>query len=243
VKRNIVRIEETKCNGCGLCVKACHEGAIQIIDGKARLVSDIYCDGLGACLGKCPEDAITIDQREAAAFDEHAVNKRMAQMATARTNSAHASAHHSCPGAAAMMLHPGAAGASGSSEAAHTPTRSELRNWPVQLRLAPVQAPYFSGANLLIAADCVPTAFPAFHSRLLAGKTLLIACPKLDDVSEYREKLAEIFHQNNIASVEVAHMEVPCCFGLVQLVSLALRDSGKDIPMEETTVGITGGLA
>lgn len=217
VTRKIVRIDEEKCDGCGLCVPACPEGAIQIIDGKARLVSDTYCDGLGACLGHCPKDAITIEEREAEPFDEEAVQAHLE------------TEHHiaaACPSAQVMQF--------------KVPAKSELAQWPIQLTLVPPQAPYLNNADLLIAADCTPFAYPQFHQDLLKGKTILIGCPKLDDVQFYIEKLAQIFSHNNIASVTVAHMEVPCCFGLTYIVKEALSQAGKDIPVEDITISIRG---
>jgi NAD-dependent dihydropyrimidine dehydrogenase PreA subunit len=274
--RNIVKIDEEKCTGCGLCVPACEEGAIQIIDGKARLVSEIYCDGLGNCLGKCPEDAITIEQREAEAFDLSAVERHLEEL-----GSEHPEPHSpvaggcpgsrvqdlrgpvgSCPGSAAQALKSSFSGRPGgphgvqlrcpgsvaeaiereeAEEAAEaTPREPQLGNWPVQLRLVPVEAPYFDGADLLIAADCVPFAYPEFHERLLSDHALVIGCPKLDDVDLYVKKLAQIIARNDIKAVRVAHMEVPCCFGLVHIVSEALKESGKAIPAQTVQIGIRG---
>jgi Pyruvate/2-oxoacid:ferredoxin oxidoreductase delta subunit len=262
--RNIVRIDEAKCNGCGLCVTACAEGAIAIVDGKAKLVKDQYCDGLGACLGECPQDAITIEQREADAFDEAAVQKHLAGQGTQHASHApvahkpaaqpapapHKHAIGGCPGAAAMALGgcPGSAAKSlGSSPATTSPaagpqTPSQLRNWPLQLKLVSPMAPYLEGAKLCIAADCTAFAYPDFHRDMLAGKVLLIACPKLDDVASYAEKLAGIFTHNDIRSVEVVYMEVPCCSGLVHLVRQAIAESAKPIPLTLTKVGLEGGV-
>jgi len=245
-KRKIIRIDEEKCDGCGLCVPACAEGAIQVIDGKARLVSDVYCDGFGDCLGECPQGAITIVDREAEAFDEQAVKRHLADQAEKRVfGDRHTAAEpepppSGCPGMLARMFQRPLAAHPPASDApdAHAPSR--LVNWPIQLNLVPVIAPYFQGARLLIAADCVPCAFADFHERFLAGKTLLIGCPKLDNVGHYREKMAQILRGNDIQSVEVLHMEVPCCFGLVQAVRLALRDSGKEIPLAITRIGLRG---
>jgi ferredoxin len=239
--RKIVLIDEEKCDGCGQCVPACAEGAIQVIDGKARLVADIYCDGLGACLGECPRGAITIQEREAEAFDPEAVERHLRRLRAQEPEGQEASeaTPHACPGAAARSLRaPGVASATtGTAEA---PAESELANWPVQIQLVPVEAPWFDGADLLIAADCVACALPDLHRRFLAGRVLLVGCPKLDDVDLYRHKLAQIFKRNNIRSVSVLHMEVPCCFGLVRLVGDALEDAGVDIPAHVTEVGIRG---
>ena len=242
--RQIVKIDEEKCDGCGVCVPTCAEGAIQIIDGKARLVSDVYCDGLGACLGECPQDAISIEEREAAAFDEEAAHRHVERQETAAQvcgcSSEPESTGHACPGSASQVLQPaGSVPTAGNGDESPV-TPSALANWPVQLVLAPVQAPYFQGARLLIAADCVPFAVADFHQGFLAGRTLLMGCPKLDDAELYRRKLAQIFIQNDIQSVEVLYMEVPCCFGLAHLIRLAIQESGKDIPVEITKIGIRG---
>jgi Fe-S-cluster-containing hydrogenase component 2 len=246
--RKIIRIDEEKCDGCGRCADACAEGAVRIIGGKARLVSETYCDGLGACIGDCPQGAITIEEREAEEFDAQAVEHHLAGRkptpASERARPA-AALHwqgHACPGSLSQMLQPRQAAPAGAGDAEGDGPAPQLRNWPVQIRLVPIRAPYFQGAHLLIAADCVPFAFADFHRRLLAGKVVLIGCPKLDDVEFYREKLAEIFRQNDIRSVEVAHMEVPCCFGLVQLVRFVLADAGKEIPLILTKIGIRGAI-
>lgn len=245
--RKIVHIDEEKCNGCGLCVPACAEGAIQIIDGKARLVSDKYCDGLGTCLGEFPRGAITIIEREAEEFDEEAVKEHLARRKS--EPSVHTHQHgFSCPGSRVIDLKH----ESETRENAKAPTkafsngevflsiRSQLLNWPVQLMLVPVDAPYFDGADLLVTADCVPFAYPNYHLELLKGKNVVIGCTKLDDGNYYVKKLAEIFKRNDIKSVTVAHMEVPCCYGLVKIVEEALNLSGKDIPLNLVEIGIKG---
>jgi Pyruvate/2-oxoacid:ferredoxin oxidoreductase delta subunit len=232
--RKIVQIDEERCNGCGQCATACAEGAIAIIDGKARLVSETYCDGLGACLGECPQDAIAIGEREAAAFDAEAVEEHLAHP--------HAPAARpepllcGCPGTATRAFERAAGLDACLSEA----VPSQLGNWPVQLRLVPPTAPYLRGAKLLIAADCAPFAFADFHRRFLADRVLLIGCPKLDDVACYRQKLAQILQDSDIQSIDVVHMEVPCCFGLVQLVAQAVAESGKAVPVSVTKIGIHG---
>lgn len=261
--RKIITIDEEKCDGCGLCVDACHEGAIQLVDGVAKLVSDSYCDGLGDCLGECPQGAITIDEREAVDFDEKAVaahlekihdlKKASLDMAPSGLGHGHGPgkaqehAHAgTCPGAAMRQLKPvgqmaptaGPGSSPGAPLVGTTP--SALTNWPVQLHLTPVQAPFFHQAKLLIAADCVPFAQPDFHQGMLAGRTLLVGCPKLDDTSAYLDKLTAIFQFNEIESVEVAFMEVPCCNGLVRLVQSALEASGKDLQPALIRVGIRG---
>ncbi len=249
--RKIITIDEEKCDGCALCVDACHEGAIQIVDGVAKLVSESYCDGLGDCLGECPQGAITIEERDAPMFDERAVAAHLERQREARKASAGAGpTQHphvgGCPGAAVRQLTPvgamaptaGPGSAGGAVEGAKQP--SALTNWPVQLHLAPVQAPFFHQAKLLIAADCVPFAHPDFHRSMLAGRVLIIGCPKLDDTSAYLDKLTAIFRFNEIQSVEVAFMEVPCCHGLVRLVESALEASGKGLQPALTRVGIRG---
>ncbi len=225
MKRKIVKIDEEKCTGCGQCAGACAEGAIRIADGKARLVSESYCDGLGACLGECPEGAIAIEEREAEEFDEKAVE------------AAHDAAPHACPGSAVRELKPRpAAGA----ESAAPSGESELRHWPVQLMLVAPTAPFLKGADLLLAADCVPFAMADFHPKFLRGRSVVIGCPKLDDPAIYVQKLTEIFKRSGIRSITVVHMEVPCCFGLNRIAEAALEASGKHYPMRDVTVSIEG---
>jgi Fe-S-cluster-containing hydrogenase component 2 len=238
VLRNIVKIDEEKCTGCGLCIPACAEGALQIVDGKARLVKDIYCDGLGACLGECPQGAITIIQREAEEFDEKAVEEYLEKSRVVPPVQ-HVHPHSTgCPSAQMQQLER-------EREEKPTPTPAEKREtrlstWPVQLKLLPPNAPFFENADLLITADCVPFAYADFHEDLLKGKTLAIGCPKLDDATLYRDKLASIFRMSNIKSVTVVNMEVPCCFGLYRLVKEALASSGKNIPLRQETISIKG---
>jgi Pyruvate/2-oxoacid:ferredoxin oxidoreductase delta subunit len=234
--RKIIKIDEEKCDGCGLCIPSCEEGALQIIDGKARLVSDVYCDGLGACLGECPRGALSMEEREAVEFDEEAAREHVARRSS-EEQATQAEPPRACPGLLSQTLEPAEAPAE-SAHQAQTP--SALRNWPVQIELAPVNAPYFDGARLLLAADCVPFAFADFHRVFISGRTVLVGCPKLDDPGAYREKLAELFRRNDITSIEVAHMEVPCCYGLAHLVTMALQDSGKDIPLSLTRIGVRG---
>ena len=228
-KRKIIKIDEAKCNGCGLCIPNCREGAIKIIDGKARLIGDVLCDGLGACLGHCPQGAITMEEREAAAFDEAAVRAHVTEK----------KASCGCPGAKVMDFRTGKPGV---AAGARTHQESQLRQWPVQLRLVPAQAPYLNGSDLLICADCVPFACADFHNRLLQGKVLLVACPKLDDPQAYKEKLNQIIAQNDFKSIVYARMEVPCCAGLVNVIKQALADNGKTgIPFREEIISIQGG--
>lgn len=222
--RKIVKIDEERCDGCGQCVPACAENAIEIVNGKARLASESCCDGLGACLGECPQDAITIEKREAAEFDEEEVARRAAGSCPAP----------GAPPAACELVDLEGERTEGSS------VPSRLENWPLQLKLAPTGAPWLQGADLVIAADCVPAAFPDFHRRFLGRKKLLIGCPKLDSAEFYRKKLAQIFSINDIGSIDVVYMEVPCCFGLVHLVHESLKESGKEIPLTLHKVGIKG---
>ena len=235
--RNVVSIDEEKCDGCGECVTACAEGAIQVIDGKARLISETYCDGLGACLGECPQDAITIEERESEEFDEEAVRRHLEESKTAAPTGV---VECGCPGSAPQVIERCELQDKKGEPGEASEVESRLVNWPVQIQLLPAKAPYFDGASLLIAADCVPFAYADFHRKLLEGKTLLIGCPKLDSADFYRKKLAQIFIQNDIKSVDVVYMEVPCCFGLVHLVHESLKESGKDIPLTLTKVGIRG---
>jgi len=239
--REIVSIDEERCNGCGLCIPACQEGAIQLIDGKARLVAENLCDGLGACLGHCPQDAIRIERREAEGFDESAVEQHAADQAPdpAPVNT-RPGPPAGCPSARFGRLgdqHVGepVANADDDGESA-----SELRQWPVQLRLLPPTAPMLRGARLLLAADCVPVACGDFHRRMLRGRALAIACPKLDDPTGYIEKLTQIIRANNLAELEVVHMEVPCCTGLLRMAAEARRRSGCDVPLVDTVVSIEG---
>jgi len=226
-KRKIVRIDEEKCNGCALCIPNCAEGALQIVEGKAKLTTDKFCDGLGACLGHCPQDAITIIEREAEQFDEKAVEIHLHPVPS----------FSGCPSSRAMHFKP-----SKSPVATEPSARavSELSHWPVQLTLVPVNAPYFQGADLLIVADCVPLAYANFHQDFLKGKAVVVGCPKLDDVQCYRDKLTEIFRTNPIKSITVPFMEVPCCFGLVKATEDALKASGKNIPLKKVKIGIRG---
>jgi ferredoxin len=295
LKRQIITIDEDKCTGCGLCIPNCPEGALQIIDGKASLVSDLFCDGLGACIGHCPEGAITTETREAGAYDESTVMENIARQGqnVIRAHLAHLAEHKQddyfrealaylvdhdieipgefleascgCGGTAAPerpcanrgetakpASEPRFAGCPGSrvmnfaDEQAPAETAgpssmpSRLRQWPVQIMLVPTQAPFLRGADVLIAADCVPFAYADFHERLLKGKVLLVGCPKLDDAQVYHDKLTEMFRQNDIRSVTVAHMEVPCCFGMVKLVESAIERSGKDIPFERHMISVKG---
>ena len=231
VLRNIVKIDENKCNGCGVCIPACAEGSIQIIDGKARLVKDIYCDGLGACLGKCPQDAITVIQREAEEFNEKVAEEHVKRTQTA---SSACPTPMMCPSVKVMQLE------NEPKETTAAKMVSRISNWPYQLKLLPPNAPFFENADLLIVADCVPFAYADFHEDMLKGRILAIGCPKLDDATLYRNKLAEIFRNSNIHSITIVNMEVPCCFGLIRLVKEALELSGKTVPLRQQTISIKG---
>jgi NAD-dependent dihydropyrimidine dehydrogenase PreA subunit len=239
--RKIVQIDAAKCNGCGLCVPSCAEGAIKIVDGKAQLAADNLCDGLGACLGDCPQDAIRIIERAADAFDETAVAKQLHAAGETKTvaEAQPSHGHHAggCPGSRVMTLAPPAP-ASVAKAAGSQP--SSLGQWPVQLKLVPINAPYFQGADLLIAADCVPFAYADFHRDFLAGKVVVIGCPKLDDNNFYLQKLTELFRTSTIKSITVVRMEVPCCGGIVAAARQALAASGREIPFKEVTIGIDG---
>jgi len=238
VLRSIVKIDEEKCTGCGLCVPACAEGAIKIINGKAKLISDKYCDGLGACLGECPVGAITIEERETEEFDEEAVKEHLKREQTVPAVHYSHSVHQPCPSAKVMYFERNLT----EKEVVTAPEKSAsmLSQWPVQLTLVPPTAPFFENADLLIAADCVPFAYANFHSDFLRGKTLVVGCPKLDNAGFYKEKLTEIFKQSNIRSVTVVNMEVPCCFGLYRLIKEALDSSGKNVPLKQEIISIKG---
>lgn len=212
MKRRVIHIDQDKCNGCGACASACHEGAIGMINGKARLMRDDYCDGLGDCLPACPTNAITFVEREAAPYDEAAVQANKAALKAGKA-----------------------------VDTAFAPTVSRLQQWPVQIKLAPVNAPYFNGAQLLIAADCTAYAYAGFHEKFMKGHVTLIGCPKLDAI-DYSEKLTEIFRNNDIRSISVVRMEVPCCGGMTYAVQKAIANSGKDIPCKVTVLSINGDI-
>lgn len=298
VTRKIIKIDEEKCNGCGLCIPNCPEGALKVIDGKVRLISDLFCDGLGACIGHCPEGAITIEEREAEEYDERKVMENIVKQGenVVREHLEHLEDHGAddflkeavdylneigmkierrekkvesdspcgclgstikdidedekdmknspapsgCPGAALMKVNT-ENDLDEDEDIPNTRQKSSLRQWPVQLNLLPSFAPFFKDADLLVAADCVPFADANFHSELLKGKTVVIGCPKLDDIGSYEDKFTEIFKANDLKSVTVAIMEVPCCYGMYTAVENAIRASGKDIRLEKVVIGVGGG--
>lgn len=247
--RQIIHIDEDKCNGCGACAHACHEGAIEMVNGKAHLMRDDYCDGMGDCLPQCPTGAITFTQREAAAYDEAAVEEHK-KARQAACDSAPAQQDKKEPAPSAAPFHPGCPGHQmrqfqRSNDAAPQPSgstctpQSQLAQWPVQIQLVPVNAPYFDGAKLLIAADCTAYAYAGMHQEFMRGRVTLIGCPKLDDV-DYSEKLTQIIQTNNIQSVTVVRMQVPCCGGLEHAAITALKNSGKFLPWQVVTISLDG---
>ncbi|MCX5902160.1 MAG: 4Fe-4S binding protein [Proteobacteria bacterium] len=240
VKRKIIQIDEERCNGCGQCVPSCAEGAIQIVNGKARLISDQYCDGLGACLGECPQDALKIVEREAPEFDEEAVEQHL-HTAARQNEKPSAPVHAGCPSAAMRSFdHAGRGRDSAQPAEGAGPAASELTNWPVQIRLVPPTAQFLKNADLLVAADCVPVAYPAFHKDFLQGRVVLLGCPKFDDAEAYIHKFAQIFKTANVKSVMVVVMEVPCCQGLPAMVKEGMDVAGKHIPIEKVVVSAEG---
>lgn len=234
MKRRIIHIDEEKCNGCGACADACHEGAISMVEGKARLMRDDYCDGLGDCLPTCPTGAITFVEREAAAYDEAAVLKNMQEKLK---NKESISLPFGCPGAQSKTIQHNELNVGGYKPASEMPSR--LSQWPVQIKLVPVKAPYFKDAELLIAADCTAYAYAGFHEKFIKGRATLVGCPKLDSV-DYSEKLTEIIKNNDIKDITIVRMEVPCCGGLENAVKTALQNSGKLLPWHIVTISTDG---
>lgn len=266
MKREIIKIDEEKCNGCGLCIPNCPEGALQVIDGKARLISDLFCDGLGGCIGHCPQGAITIEEREAEEYDERRVMANIVKQGrnVIMAHLEHLKSHNQreylkeaidflkeeglgeyaralpvgCPGSRMMDFRKKERPLK--EEKTEIKAGSELRQWPVQIMLVAPFAPYLDNADLLIAADCVPFAYADFHRDLLKDKILLVGCPKLDDLQAYKEKFTQILKHNNIKSITYAHMEVPCCFGMVGVINEAISASGKKVPLKEIIISISG---
>lgn len=242
VKRKIIEIDEERCNGCGNCVISCAEGAIEIIDGKAKVISDNLCDGLGACLGDCPEDALKIIEREADEFDEAAVEEHLEQMKEEKKAEPEKMAC-GCPSTHIQSFvseTPGNCASANKPQIMATHQESALSHWPVQIRLVPPNAPFLKGADLLIPADCVPIAFPTLHQDFLKGKAVMMGCPKFDDPDGYVEKFTEVFKTAGLKSITCLIMEVPCCSGLKAIVSKALKLSGEDIPVEYVIINGRG---
>ena len=226
--RKIIKINDELCNGCGLCVNACHEGAIELENGKARLLHEHYCDGLGDCLPACPTGAIYFEQREAPAYDEQAVLRAKAEKSATPHHT------HSCPGSIAKRMNTDAKDNSQTAEIG-----SRLSQWPIQIKLAPITAPYYDGASLLISADCAAYAYGDFHRKFIDGKTAIIGCPKLDE-GNYADKLSKIFAHNNITEITVTRMSVPCCGGIERAVKAAVANCGKNIAVNVVTIGTNG---
>lgn len=238
-KRLLIKIDEEKCDGCGLCVSACAEGAIAIVDGKARLVSESYCDGLGACLGECPQDAISMEEREAKDFDPQAVHEHLAKHSAKPR--AHAAPACGCPGAQDQTFAPAQTPQKIATDNLQLPP-SSLGHWPVQLMLVSPLAPYLRNADLIICADCVPFAVADFHQRYLNGKVVLVGCPKLDDLDYYRQKLRQVFAEGKPRRLTVLRMEVPCCSGIAQAAIEARDEAAPSLPLEVHTIGIREGI-
>ena len=223
VSRKIVQINEELCNGCGQCIPKCVEGALQIVNGKDKLFRDDYCDGLGACLGHCPQDAINIIERQANPFDKKKVHVHLANKEKS-VNKSRSRVDQSLKKITSETRI----------------EKSAIKNWPVQINLLPLEAPYLNNSELLVIADCVPVAYPDLHSNLLKERTVVIGCPKFDDVQFYVEKLGEIFRRNDVKSITLAHMEVPCCYGMIHIAQEAIKRSGKDVPLKTVNIGIKG---
>lgn len=244
--RKIIEIDEALCNGCGQCVTDCAEGALAVVNGKARMISEIFCDGLGACIGGCPTGALKIIERAADEFDEKAVEEHLKKTRGAAHHPP--PAHHAaapgispggCPGSRIQMFS-GAPCAEANKPVAHRPGASALTHWPVQIRLVPPTAPFLKGADLLVAADCTPVAYPDFHGDLLKDKVVMLGCPKFDDADQYLQKFVDIFRTSGVKSVTVATMEVPCCSRLPLIVKQAMAVAGKSIPVEEVVISTRG---
>lgn len=233
--RQIIEIDDELCDGCGQCVPACEEGAIQVIDGKARLVGDKYCDGLGNCLGECPTGALKIVERKAEAFDEEAVQELLAQQKEPRAKTAETAC--GCPSSQLQQF-----ASCAQADIPGQQNASALSHWPVQIKLVPPQAPFLKNADLLVTADCAPVASAEYHSRFLPGKVALMGCPKFDDAQEYLQKFVDIFTQAEIKSVTVLSMEVPCCSGLLGIVKKAREVAGVDVPLKNTILSTKGEL-
>ena len=237
VLRKIIEIDEELCNGCGQCVPGCAEGSLQIVDGKAKMVSDNLCDGLGACIGECPTGALRIIEREADKFDEEAVEKYLAEKEEQKEPQTLACG---CPSTNIQMLAPDSSCRKANIPASFEDGESSLSNWPVQIRLVPATAPFLKGANLLVLADCCGIAIPTLHKDLLKGRVVMIGCPKFDDVQEYIDKFTDVFKTAKIKSVMIVVMEVPCCSGLPMIVKKGMEAAGENIPVKELVVSFNG---
>jgi len=237
--RKIIQINEEKCDGCGLCVPSCAEGAIQVINGKAKLVDDKYCDGLGACLGECPRGALTIVERDAEEFDEVSVEKHIKSREVNHVSETPAMAC-GCPSTLIQSFMSAPACSEANKPVAHTNVMSALSHWPVQIRLVPSTASFLRNADLLVAADCTAIAYPRFHDDFLKGKVVLVGCPKFDDTDLYVERFAEIFRDAHIRSIAVLVMEVPCCQGLPLIIKKGMERAGKNVPLERVVIGRSG---
>ena len=240
VVRKIIEIDDELCDGCGNCVPSCAEGALEIIDGKARVIADLYCDGLGACLGECPTGALRIIEREADEFDEEAVEELLEKQKAEKKPEVSLPLSGGCPSARMESFSPPAGGQKAPSAGQGAPTPSALTHWPVQIMLVPPTAPFLKGADLLVLADCVPVAFPTLHRDFLEGKAVMMGCPKFDDAEHYIEKFSQICSQSGIKSITSVVMEVPCCSALPMIVKKGMELSGENIPMEEVVISTRG---
>ena len=240
VKRKVIQIDEELCTGCGNCIVNCAEAALELVDGKAKLVADRYCDGLGACLGECPTGALKIVEREADEFDEQAVEHRLETLKQAEHLEAEESLPCGCPSTRLQTFRQPTACEAANEPVTHATVRSALSHWPVQIRLVPPQAPFLKNAHLLAVSDCAPLAYPNFHHDFLQGRVVLLGCPKFDDAQLYLEKFTEILRTADIRSVTTVFMEVPCCHGLPMIVMRAMEAAGKTIPMEHVVIGVQG---
>jgi NAD-dependent dihydropyrimidine dehydrogenase PreA subunit len=242
VIRKIIEIDEDLCDGCGNCVPACAEGALEIVDGKARVIAEIYCDGLGACLGECPTGALTIKERQADEFDEHAVEEMLAKRQdTPKTATVLPMASGGCPGGRMVQsFEAPPESAAAAAPAAAPEAESALRHWPVQIMLVPPTAPFLKGADLLVLADCVPVAFPTLHRDFLKGKAVMMGCPKFDNAQAYIEKFARIAKESGVRSITAVVMEVPCCSALPAIVKKGLALAGAELPFEEVVISVRG---
>lgn len=234
VMRKIIEIDEEKCDGCGNCILACAEGSLEIVDGKAKIIKDLLCDGLGACIGDCPQDALRLIEREADEFDEEAVHKHLENLKKQKKDKPQACG---CPGSHIQSFQ-----SAPFQPMSNAQTGSALTHWPVQIKLVPPEAPFLKDSDLLVAADCVPFAYPSLHQEYLKDRTLMIGCPKLDNSDEYVEKFTEVFKKSGIKSVTVLLMEVPCCSGLSAIIVKAMELSGQNIPVNEVVVGVKGNI-